>query len=120
MRLGPAIADFTWPGGPPRIGATLRRVATTAEDVGFARLGVMDHLWQVGGVGSSEREMLEAYTTLGYLAAATERVELLALVTAAVYREPGLLAKMLTTLDVLSEGRAWLGIGTGAAFPLFG
>ncbi|WP_434098585.1 LLM class flavin-dependent oxidoreductase [Streptomyces mirabilis] len=76
----------------------------------------MDHLFQIGIVGTSEQEMLEAYTTLGYLAASTERVELLALVTSAGYREPGLLAKMVTTLDVLSEGRAALGIGVGAGF----
>ena len=71
----------------------------------------MDHVWQIGHLGPPEHEMLEAYTTLGYLAARTSRVELLAWVTAVVYREPGLLAKMVTTLDVLSEGRAWLGIG---------
>ena len=71
----------------------------------------MDHVWQIGHIGPPEHEMLEAYTTLGYLAAVTEKVELLAWVTAAVYREPGLLAKEVTTLDVLSGGRAWLGIG---------
>jgi F420-dependent oxidoreductase-like protein len=114
MKLGLTIADFTWPNGPAGIAGTLRRVATTAEDVGFARIGVMDHLWQIGVVGAAEREMVEAYTTLGHLAAVTSRVELLAVVTSASYREPGLLAKMVTTLDVLSEGRAWLGIGAGA------
>jgi len=71
----------------------------------------MDHVWQIRGVGPAENEMLEAYTTLGFLAAKTERIELLAWVTAAVYREPGLLAKQVTTLDVLSGGRAWLGLG---------
>ena len=71
----------------------------------------MDHVWQIGHVGPPEHEMLEAYTTLGYLAARDREVELLAWVTAAVYREPGLLAKEVTTLDVLSGGRAWLGIG---------
>jgi len=71
----------------------------------------MDHVWQISVVGPPENEMLEAYTALGYLAARTERIELLAWVTAVVYREPGLLAKAVTTLDVLSEGRAWLGIG---------
>jgi F420-dependent oxidoreductase-like protein len=116
MKLGLAIADFTVPGGPGAIAGTLREVAATAEDAGFTRIAVMDHLWQVPTVSRVEREMLEAYTTLGYLAAATERVELLTLVTSATYREPGLLAKMVTTLDVLSGGRAWLGIGTGADF----
>jgi alkanesulfonate monooxygenase len=71
----------------------------------------MDHVWQIGHIGPPENEMLEAYTTLGYLAARTTKIELLAWVTAVVYREPGLLAKAVTTLDVLSEGRAWLGIG---------
>ena len=75
------------------------------------KLSVMDHVWQIRSIGPEEHEMLEAYTTLGYLAAVTERAELLAWVTAAVYREPGLLAKQVTTLDVLSRGRAWLGIG---------
>ena len=116
MRLGLAIADFTVPGGPPAIAGMLRDVAGTAEEAGFGRVGVMDHLWQVPTVAPVEREMLEAYSTLGYLAAVTSRVELLTLVTAAGYREPGLLAKMVTTLDVLSGGRAWLGIGAGAGF----
>ena len=71
----------------------------------------MDHVWQIGPIGPAEHEMLEAYTALGYLAAVTERVKLLTVVTAVVYREPGLLAKAVTTLDVLSGGRAMLGIG---------
>lgn len=111
MDLGLHLADFTWPGGPATFAADLARAATLAEDVGFTKLSVMDHLWQIRGVGPREHEMLEAYTTLGFLAAKTERIELLAWVTAAVYREPGLLAKAVTTLDVLSGGRAWLGIG---------
>ena len=111
MDLGLHLANFTWPGGPATFVDDLRRTAKTAEDVGFTKLSVMDHVWQIRGVGPKEHEMLEAYTTLGYLAAVTERIELLAWVTAAVYREPGLLAKEVTTLDVLSQGRAWLGIG---------
>jgi len=71
----------------------------------------MDHLWQIDHVGPAEYEMLEAYTTLGWLAAMTERLRLIAMVTAVVFRNPGLLAKMVTTLDVLSGGRAMLGIG---------
>ncbi|MGI8493057.1 MAG: LLM class F420-dependent oxidoreductase [Acidimicrobiales bacterium] len=89
----------------------LARIASAAEEHGFAKLSVMDHVWQIGPLGPPELEMLEAYTTLGYLAAKTERIELLAWVTAVVYRQPGLLAKAVTTLDVLSGGRAWLGIG---------
>jgi alkanesulfonate monooxygenase len=111
MRIGLHIANFTWPGGPPTLARDLRRIATAAEEAGFARLSVMDHVWQIRGIGPAEHEMLEAYTALGYLAACTSRVELVSWVTAVVYREPGLLAKGVTTLDVLSDGRAWLGIG---------
>lgn len=111
MDLGLHLANFTWPGGPTTLAADLGRVAKLAEDMGFTKLSVMDHVWQIEMVGPIEDSMLEAYTTLGYLAAKTERIELLAWVTAAVYREPGLLAKAVTTLDVLSQGRAWLGIG---------
>ncbi|MDQ4037041.1 MAG: LLM class F420-dependent oxidoreductase [Actinomycetota bacterium] len=111
MKIGLHIADFTWPGGPPELAADLGRVATAAEDAGFARVSVMDHLWQIGFLGPPEHDMLEAYTTLGFLAAKTSRMELVAWVTAVVYREPGMLAKLVSTLDVLSEGRAWLGIG---------
>src|SRR6478672_3978346 len=111
MRVGLHIANFTWPGGPPALARDLRRIATTAEAAGFARLSVMDHVWQIHAIGPPEHEMLEAYTTLGYLAACTSRVDLVSWVTAVVYREPGLLAKEVSTLDVLSDGRAWLGIG---------
>ena len=111
MKLGVHVADFTFPGGAPALARDLKRVAKAVDDAGFARLSVMDHVWQIGVVGEPEQEMLEAYTALGFLAACTEKVELLAWVTAVVYREPGLLAKAVTTLDVLSEGRAMLGIG---------
>ena len=111
MELGLHIADFTWPEGPPGLAKNLSRVVETAEELGFARVSVMDHVWQIGVLGPPEGEMLEAYTTLGYLAARTSRVQLLAWVTAVTYREPGMLAKLVSTLDVLSEGRAWLGIG---------
>jgi alkanesulfonate monooxygenase len=112
MEIGLHVANFTWPGGPGAIAEQLTRVVTTAEDVGMGRVSVMDHVWQIGGpLGPPEEPMLEAYTTLGYLAARTSRVELLAWVTAVSYRDPGLLAKIISTLDVLSNGRAWLGIG---------
>jgi len=111
MELGLHIADFSWNGGTPELGRTLGRLAVSAEDAGVARLTVMDHVWQIGGIGPPEDPMLEAYTTLGYLAGVTRQVRLHALVTAVVYRELGLLAKMVTTLDVLSAGRAGLGIG---------
>ena len=111
MKLGLHIADFTWDGGPAALGQQLGDVAARAEQAGFDRVSVMDHVWQIGNLGPPEHEMLEAYTALGYLAAKTERVRLLTVVTAVVYREPGLLAKAVTTLDVLSGGRAMLGIG---------
>jgi F420-dependent oxidoreductase-like protein len=109
--IGLHVADFTFPAGPARIADDLTRVVTTAEDAGFTRVSVMDHVWQISVLGPPEHEMLEAYTTLGYLAARTSRVELLAWVTAVTYREPGMLAKLVTTLDILSGGRAMLGIG---------
>jgi F420-dependent oxidoreductase-like protein len=111
MRLGLHISDFTWEGGPPTLRERLSDVARLAEQAGFDRISVMDHVWQIGHLGPPEHEMLEAYTTLGYLAGQTERVKLLTVVTAVVYRDPGLLAKAVTTLDVLSGGRAMLGIG---------
>ena len=111
MKLGLHVSDFTWPAGPGKLGADLVTIAQTAENVGFDRLSVMDHVWQIRGVGPAEHDMLEAYTTLGYLAAVTSRMTLYTLVTGVVYRAPGLLAKAVTTLDVLSSGRAWLGIG---------
>jgi F420-dependent oxidoreductase-like protein len=111
MKIGLQIPDFTWPGGPSTLGADLARVARTADDAGYDRIAVMDHVFQIGVVGPPENDMLEAYTTLGFLAAHTSRARLLTLVTGAVYRPPGLLAKMVTSLDVLSGGRAELGIG---------
>ncbi len=113
MELGLHLANFTWSGGTATFVDDLSRTAKLAEDVGFAKLSVMDHVWQIGPVGPRENEMLEGYTALGFLAGRTERIELLTWVTAAIYREPGLLAKAVTTLDVLSKGRAWLGIGAG-------
>src|SRR5260370_708545 len=111
MKLGLHISDFTWPSGPARLGRELADVARTADEAGVDRLSVMDHVWQIGHIGPPEQEMLEAYTALGYLAAHTSNVKLLTLVTGVTYRDPGLLAKAVTTLDVLSGGRAMLGIG---------
>ena len=111
MRLGLQIPDFTTPEGPTRLGADLAAVARTADEAGFDIIAVLDHFFQIRAIGASEREMLEGYTTLGYLASCTSRARLLTLVTGAIYRYPGILAKTVTTLDVLSGGRAWLGIG---------
>jgi F420-dependent oxidoreductase-like protein len=93
------------------MGSDLAAIARAADECGFDSMGVMDHLFQIRMVGPPQREMLEAYTTLGFLAASTSQVKLLAMVTGVIYRHPGLLAKAVTTLDVLSGGRAWLGIG---------
>ena len=111
MQIGVQIPDFTFPGGPARLGADLAAVGRAADAAGFDFIAVMDHFFQIGLIGPPEREMLEAYSTLAYLAAVTSRVKLLTLVTGTVYRHPGILAKTVTTLDVLSGGRAWLGIG---------
>jgi F420-dependent oxidoreductase-like protein len=111
MELGLHIADFTWSGGAPVLGSTLAKHARDAEAAGISRITVMDHFWQIGPVGPVEHEMLEAYTTLGFLAAHTEKVRLHTLVTGVIYREPALLAKQISTLDALSGGRAGLGVG---------
>jgi F420-dependent oxidoreductase-like protein len=113
MKIGLQVPDFTWPGGATELGPTLARVAATADQAGFDYIAVMDHFFQIAVVGPPEHEMLEAYTTLGFLAAHTKRTKLLTLVTGVIYREPGILAKIITTLDVLSGGRAVLGIGAG-------
>jgi F420-dependent oxidoreductase-like protein len=111
VQIGLQIPDFTTPDGPARLGANLATVARTADEQGFDYVAVMDHFFQIGAIGPPELDMLEAYTTLGFLAAHTTRAKLLTLVTGTVYRHPGVLAKTVTTLDVLSGGRAWLGIG---------
>ena len=113
MKIGLHLSDFTFSNGPGRLADDLTRIVVAAEDAGFARVSVMDHVWQISVHGPPEHEMLEAYTTLGYIAARTSQVDLLAWVTAVTYREPGMLAKIISTLDVLSGGRAWLGIGAG-------
>jgi F420-dependent oxidoreductase-like protein len=111
VRIGLQIPDFNGAGGAQQLGRHLAAVARTADQAGFDSIGVMDHFFQISMIGPPEQDMLEAYTTLGYLAACTSRARLLTLVTGAVYRHPGILAKIVTTLDVLSGGRAWLGIG---------
>jgi F420-dependent oxidoreductase-like protein len=113
VKLGLHIVDTTWAGGPGRLGATLARIVETAEAAGFDTIDVADHVWMHPILGGPEKNHVEAYTTLGFIAAHTERVRLMALATAASYRPAGLLAKMLTTLDVLSGGRAMLAIGAG-------
>lgn len=111
MKIGLQVPNLTFPGGPPALASDLARIAKTADDTGFDSLWLMDHHFQIPGVGTVENDMLEVYTTLGFLAGQTSRVSLGALVTGNTYRHPGILAKQVTTLDVLSGGRAWLGIG---------
>jgi F420-dependent oxidoreductase-like protein len=111
MKIGLQIPSFTWPGGPAQMGAKLAQIARVADDVGFYSVWLMDHFFQIRGVGPHENDMLEGYTGLGYLAALTKRVKLGTLVTGVIYRYPGLLVKIATTLDVLSGGRSYFGIG---------
>jgi len=111
MQLGLQIPNFSWPGGPAALAERLRRIAEAADQGGFASLWVMDHFFQIPPVGPAELDMLEGYATLSHLAAVTKRVRLGTLVTGVTYRHPGLLVKTVSTLDVLSQGRAVLGIG---------
>ncbi len=112
MKLGLHYWDYTTPADPARIATTLAGAARIADQAGFASITVMDHYFQMEKARrSADEPMLEAYTALGYVAALTERITLGALVTGVMYRHPGLLAKIVTTLDVLSGGRARLGIG---------
>ncbi len=111
MKLGLHYWTFATPADPARIAPTLGDTAQLAEQAGFASFTVMDHYFQMEGTAPVDEPMLEGYTTLGYVAAKTDRMTLGLLVTGVMYRYPGLLAKIVTTLDVLSGGRARLGIG---------
>jgi F420-dependent oxidoreductase-like protein len=113
MRLSLGITNYSWPAGPPDLGAQLGRIVRAADQAGLDTVWVPDHLLQADPNNTPEAEMLEAYTTLGFLAAHTERVRLGTMVTGVTHRLPALLVKAVTTLDVLSGGRAWLGIGAG-------
>ena len=111
MKIGLQLNRFDYAGGTPAIGPTLARVAREADEAGFDSIWVMDHFFQIRGLGPAEDPMLEGWTTLGYLAAHTRRARLGLMVGGVHYRLPGLWVKAATTLDVLSGGRAWLGIG---------
>lgn len=111
MKLGIHYANFTLPGGPGALGPTLAATARAAEEGGCAKFTLMDHWFQMEQFATSQDPMLECYTALGFLAGQTRRMTLGVLVTGVTYRHPGLLAKIVTTLDVLSGGRAQLGLG---------
>jgi F420-dependent oxidoreductase-like protein len=127
MKIGLQIPYFTWAGGPAELGPKLGEIVRTAEGSGYDSIWVMDHHFQIPMMGPAEQDMLEAYTTLGFIAGQTSRVGLGTMVTGVTYRHPGILIKQVTTLDILSGGRAWLGIGAawferehlglGIAFP---
>ncbi|MEU5722387.1 LLM class F420-dependent oxidoreductase [Micromonospora sp. NPDC047738] len=111
MRLGLHYWNFSTPADPAEIAPALAETARIAEQAGVSTFTVMDHYFQMEFTTAADEPMVEAYTTLGYVAAKTERMTLGVLVTGVMYRHPGLLAKIVTTLDVLSGGRAQLGIG---------
>jgi F420-dependent oxidoreductase-like protein len=113
VKLGLQLNSFDWNGGSERFGRTLANIGRAAEEAGFDRIGVADHVWQHPIMGGPEANEPECYTALAFLAANTERAMLAAMVTGVHFRHPAVLAKTVTTLDVLSEGRAWLGIGSG-------
>ncbi|MCA1843914.1 MAG: TIGR03560 family F420-dependent LLM class oxidoreductase [Actinobacteria bacterium] len=113
MKLVVHLSHANWPVAPMDLGGVLADIAALADEGGFDGIATADHLWQHPMAGGPAANCLEAYTTLGFLAAQTKRVRLLTVVTGAHFRSPGLLAKTVTTLDVLSRGRAWLGIGAG-------
>ncbi len=111
MRAGLQVPYFTWPSGPEALGQTFGDVAKRAEDAGFYSLWVMDHFFQLPGLGPVDLDMLEGYTALAFAAAKTSTIKLGTMVTGVTYRHPGVLVKTATTLDVLSGGRAYFGIG---------
>lgn len=114
MKIGLQINRFNWEGSPENIGERLRDIARTADEVGFDSIWTMDHFFQIAPMlGVVTDPMLEAYTTLGMIAAVTKRARIGTLVSGVIYREPALLIKAVTTLDVLSGGRAYFGIGAG-------
>jgi F420-dependent oxidoreductase-like protein len=126
MKFGLQINNFTWPGGNAAIGPTLARVTRTADQVGFDSIWVMDHFFQIRGLGPPEAPMLEGMTALGFMAAHSDKARIGLMVGGIHYRPPGLWIKATTTLDVVSAGRAWFGIGAawneeesrGLGFPM--
>jgi F420-dependent oxidoreductase-like protein len=113
VKLGLQLNSFDWNGGSERFGMTLVDIARTAEEAGFDRIGVADHFWQHPIMGGPVANEPECYTMLSFIAASTSRIKLMAMVSGVHFRYPAVLVKAVTTLDVLSGGRAGLGIGSG-------
>jgi F420-dependent oxidoreductase-like protein len=114
MKLALQLNNYIWDGDPARLGPTLSRIGEAADEYGFACIAVADHLWAVPPwMGSVDSQVPEAYTTLAFLGASTSRVNLMALASPPNFRYPAMLARVVSTLDTLSGGRAWLGIGAG-------
>lgn len=111
MKIGLQVNKFTWEGGDAQLGAKFGAIGRSAEAAGFDSLWVMDHFFQIPPLGPINEPMLEAYSALSFIAGQTSRIKLGTMVTGVTYRYPGILAKTVTTLDVLSGGRAYLGIG---------
>jgi len=111
MRLGLQVPNFTWPNGQSQLGETFGEIAERADKAGLYSMWVMDHFFQIGNVGPPENEMLEGWTAQAFAAGKTSRIKLGTLVTGVTYRYPGILVKTATTLDVLSQGRAYFGVG---------
>ena len=111
MKFGLQVSSFSYPGGAPELATHLERIVRTADEVGFDSIWVMDHLFQIRSVGRAEEPMLEGWTALGFIAAHTRRARIGLMVGGIHYREPGIWIKAATTLDVLTGGRAWLGLG---------
>jgi F420-dependent oxidoreductase-like protein len=111
MKIGLQVNNFTWPDGDAKIGETFGAIGRRSEEAGFDSLWVMDHFFQIQGIGPAEWPMLEGYSALSFIAGQTSKIKLGTLVTGVTYRYPGILIKTVTTLDVLSGGRAYLGIG---------
>jgi F420-dependent oxidoreductase-like protein len=111
MKIGLQVNNFTWDGGEEQLGETFGAIGRRAEEAGFDSFWVMDHFFQIGGIGPAEWPMLEGYSALAFIAGQTSKMKLGTMVTGVTYRHPGILVKTVTTLDVLSRGRAYLGIG---------
>src|SRR5437016_10658807 len=120
VKIGIGVTNFSWARPTSEMGPTVARIARTADEAGIDSIWTMDHFFQIRVSGNlpPESPMLEAYSTLGFIAGQTRRIQLGTMVTSVSYRHPGVLIKTVTTLDVLSGGRMVLGVGAGAPFNI--